>query len=134
MPGLDPKVMCHELNIKEGFKSVKQKLKHQGPERNAGATTEVKKLLEACFIEECRYSEWLANVVLIKKLSGAWRMCVDFTNQNKACPKDNHPLPKIDGLVDSTAGHTLLSKSSTNQGGSYGTKTTSIRNPILTLF
>ena len=54
------------------------------------------------------YLEWLANVVLVKKVNGKWRMCVDFTDLNKACPKDSFPLPRIDLLVDSTAGHKLL--------------------------
>ena len=54
------------------------------------------------------YPDWLANVVLVKKANGKWRMCVDFTNLNKACPKDSFPLPKIDQLVNSTAGHKLL--------------------------
>ena len=60
------------------------------------------------FIQEVYYPEWLANVVLVKKANGNWRMCVDFTGLNKACPKDNFPLPRIDQLVDSTAGHKLL--------------------------
>ena len=54
------------------------------------------------------YPEWLANVILVKKENGKWRMCVDFTNLNKACPKDSFPLPRIDQLVDSTAEHKLL--------------------------
>ncbi|XP_010694054.2 uncharacterized protein LOC104906923 [Beta vulgaris subsp. vulgaris] len=116
MSGLDPKIMCHELNIKEGYKPVKQKLRHQGPKRCKAAAVEVKKLLEAGFIEECQYSEWLANVVLVKKPSRAWRMCVDFTDLNKACRKYNHPLPKINRLVDSTAGHALLSFMDANAG------------------
>ena len=65
--------------------------------------------MKAGFIKEFKYSDWLANVVLVKKPSGKWRMCVDFTDLNKACPKDDYPLPKIDKLVDSTAGHDLLS-------------------------
>jgi hypothetical protein len=55
------------------------------------------------------YPEWLANVVLVKKSNGKWRMCVDFTDLNKACPKDSFPLPRIDLLVDSTFGHELFS-------------------------
>ena len=51
----------------------------------------------------------MANVVMVKKASGKWRMCVDFTDLNKACPKDNYPLPLVDVLVDSTAQHQLLS-------------------------
>ena len=62
----------------------------------------------AGFIREVYYPNWLANVVLVKKANGKWRMCVDFTDLNKACPKDNFPLPRIDQLVDSTAGHKLL--------------------------
>ena len=54
------------------------------------------------------YPEWLANVVQAKKASGKWRMCVDFTNLNKACPKDSFPLPRIDQLMDSTVEHKLL--------------------------
>ena len=70
---------------------------------------EVRKLLEAGFIREVYYPDWLANVVMMRKHSGKWRMCVDFTDLNKACPKDSYPLPRIDTLVDSTARHELLS-------------------------
>ena len=66
-------------------------------------TEEMKKLLEARFIREVKHPEWVANVVLVKKASGKYRMCVDYTNLNKACPKDSYPLPTIDQLVDSTA-------------------------------
>ena len=47
--------------------------------------------------------------MIVKKANGKWRMCVDFTDLNKACPKDSYPLPRIDQLVDSTADHQLLS-------------------------
>ena len=65
-------------------------------------------MLTAGFIREVYYSEWLANVVLVKKANGKLRMCVDFTDLNKACPKDSFPLPRIDQLVDFTTGHKLL--------------------------
>ena len=61
------------------------------------------------FIREVYYLGWLTNVVMVKKANGKWRMCVDFTDLNKACLKDNYPLPRIDQLVNSTAGHQLLS-------------------------
>jgi hypothetical protein len=66
------------------------------------------KLLQAEFIREVDYPEWLANVVLVRKITRKWRMCVDFTDLNRACPKDSFPLPQIDLLVDSTSGHELL--------------------------
>lgn len=65
--------------------------------------------MEAGFIEPCDYPEWLVNVVMVKKANGQWRMCVDFTDLNKACPKDCYPLPRIDQRVDSTSGHAMLS-------------------------
>ena len=68
----------------------------------------MEKLLEAGFIREVFYPEWLANVVMVKKNNDKWRMCVDFIDLNKACPKDSFPLPRIDQLVDSTVGHKLL--------------------------
>ena len=61
------------------------------------------------FVREVFYLDWLANVMMVKKANGKWRRCVDFTNLNKACQNDSFPLPKIDQLVDSTAGHKLLS-------------------------
>ncbi|VVA32604.1 PREDICTED: Transposon, partial [Prunus dulcis] len=71
---------------------------------------EIDKLLVVSFIEEVSYAEWLANVVLVaKKDKGLWRVCVDYTDLNNACPKDNFPLPRIDQLVDSTSLNQLLS-------------------------
>ena len=63
----------------------------------------------AKFIREVYYLDWLANMVMVKKANGKWRMCVNFIDLNKACPKDSYPLPRIDQLVDLIAGHKLLS-------------------------
>ena len=79
------------------------------PERDRAITEEIRKLQEASFIREVYYLDRLANVVMVKKASGKWRMCVDFIDLNKACPKDNYPLPRVDVLVDSIAKHQLLS-------------------------
>ena len=79
------------------------------PERDQAITEEVRKLQEASFIREVYYPDWLANVVIVKKVNGKWRMCVDFTDLNKACSKDSYPLPRVDVLVDLTARHQLLS-------------------------
>jgi hypothetical protein len=73
-----------------------------------GARNEVKRLLSAGFIREVKYPEWLANTVMVKKASGKWRMCIDFTDLNKACPKDEFPLPRIDSLVDAAASSELM--------------------------
>ena len=78
-------------------------------ERDKAIVKEVRKLLVAGFIREVYYPDWLANVVMVKKSNGKWMMCVDFMDLNRACPKDNYPLLRIDTLVDSTARHELLS-------------------------
>ena len=70
---------------------------------------ETQKLLNADHIREIQYPEWLANVVLVKKANGKWRMCIDLTDLNKACPKDSYLLPSIDSLVNSASGCLLLS-------------------------
>ena len=56
----------------------------------------MEKLLTTRFIREIYYPKWLANVGMVKKSNGKWRMCVDFTDLNNACPKDSFPLPRID--------------------------------------
>jgi len=63
---------------------------------------ETQKLLDASHIRKIQYLKWVANVVLVKKANGKWRMCVDFVNLNKACPKDSYPLSSVDSLVDNS--------------------------------
>ncbi|KAL0448047.1 UNVERIFIED_CONTAM: Retrovirus-related Pol polyprotein from transposon opus [Sesamum latifolium] len=72
--------------------------------------------MEAGYVSEVQYTDWLANVVAIPKASGKWRMCMDFTDLNKVCPKDPYPLPRIDLLVDSTARYELFSMMDAYQG------------------
>lgn len=62
-------------------------------ERDRAIAEEVGKLQEAGFIREVYYPDWLANMMMVKKGNEKWRMCVDFMDLNKACPKDNYPLP-----------------------------------------
>ena len=66
------------------------------PDRSHFLCSEVNKLVAAGIMREVRYQTWVANPVLVKKVDGSWRMCVDFKDINKACPKDNYPLPEID--------------------------------------
>ena len=70
---------------------------------------EVSRLLAVNFIKEAQFATWLANVVMVPKPNQKWRMCVEFTDLNKACPKDCYPLPRIDALIDATSGFKLLS-------------------------
>ncbi|KAL8108705.1 hypothetical protein AgCh_008657 [Apium graveolens] len=109
MPGIDPGLITHKLNVDPSRKTVKQKKRNFAPERQEAIKQEVEKLLEAGFIEEIQFPEWLANPVMVKKANGKWRMCIDFTDLNDACPKDCFPLPRIDTLIDATAGHEMLS-------------------------
>ena len=109
MRGIDPAVITHRLNTSPFFKPVKQKWRSFTPERQKAINEEVDKLLQEGAIREVEYLEWLANVVLVKKANGKWRLCIDFTDINKACPKDSFPFPRIDLIMDATAGHELLS-------------------------
>jgi len=88
---------------------VRQRRRKFNEERRLVVKEETQKLFSAEHIREIQYPEWLANVVIVKKANGKWRMCVDFTDLNKACPKDSYPLPNIDALVDNASGCKMLS-------------------------
>ena len=109
MPGIDPSVITHRLNVYPSSKPVRQKKRVFALERDNAIKEDVQKLTTAQFIWEVYYPDWLTNVVMVKKANGKWRMCVDFTDLNKTCPKDSYPLPCINQLVYSTVGHQLLS-------------------------
>ena len=90
------------------MKPRKQKLRKMSEERAEAAKAEVQRLLDG-IIRPVQYPEWLANVVMVRKKNGKWRMCVDFTDLNKCCPKDPYLLPRIDKLVDIAAGCEVMS-------------------------
>nr|XP_017225259.1 PREDICTED: uncharacterized protein LOC108201488 [Daucus carota subsp. sativus] len=106
-PGSDGKIL--KIGSKLGPEGARQKRRPISGERAEALQKEVDRLLKAGLGKETFYPKWLANPVLVKKPNGKWRTCIDFTDLNKACPKDSFPLPRIDQLVDSTAGHALLS-------------------------
>ena len=108
IPGISPKVIQHKLNVNPERKPVQQRRRAFDLERDQAVTEEVTKLLTTSFIREVYYPDWLTNVVLVKKANEKWRMWMDFTDLNKACPKDSFPLLRIDQLVDSITGHKLL--------------------------
>ena len=85
------------------MRPVKQRVRRQPTEKQAFIVQETRKLEAAGVIREVRYPEWLANPVVVPKKGGKERMCVDFTNLNKACPQDPFPPPRIDQIIDSTA-------------------------------
>lgn len=99
--------MVYRLVMDPAHQPVKQKKRSFTPEQQK-AIIEVDKLTSAGFIREINYPDWLANVVLVKKANGKWRMYIDFTDLNKTYLKDNYPPPGIDKLVDATTSHELL--------------------------
>ncbi|KAD6796232.1 hypothetical protein E3N88_07128 [Mikania micrantha] len=108
MTGISSDVITHKLGIDRNIKPVHQKRRKFAPERNLIIEEEVEKLLKTKMIREVKFPKWLANVVVVQKKNGKWRVCVDYTDLNKACPKDPFPLPHIDFMVDATAGHEIL--------------------------
>uniref|UniRef100_A0A2N9H4E1 Uncharacterized protein n=1 Tax=Fagus sylvatica TaxID=28930 RepID=A0A2N9H4E1_FAGSY len=109
MPGIDPGLVAHSLNVEPGTRPVVQPMRTFHTEVEAQITQEVKKLLAAGFIKPIQHPRWLSNIVPVKKKNGQIRCCVDFRNLNKACPKDEFPLPNMDLLIDSAAGHAMFS-------------------------
>jgi hypothetical protein len=107
--GVYRSIIEHALNVDPSTRSRKQKLRKMFEDKVEGAKAEVKRLLNAEVIREVAYPEWLANKVMVKKSNGKWRMCIDFIDFNKACLKDEFPLPRIDSLVDTTATSELMS-------------------------
>jgi hypothetical protein len=85
------KVIEHILDVDPTFKPIKQKERRYTLERHKTIRVEVNKILEAGFIRPVDYPSWLANPILIEKPDGSWRMCIDYTSLNKACPKDEYP-------------------------------------------
>ncbi|GKC94925.1 reverse transcriptase domain-containing protein [Tanacetum coccineum] len=104
MTGIPRHIAEHRLNVREGCQPVRQKKRGQAAERNIAINDEVSKLVAAGIMREVHYHDWLSNPVMVKKSDNSWRMCVDFKDLNKACPKDGYPLPEIDWKVESLCG------------------------------
>jgi hypothetical protein len=109
MPGIPRDVAKHSLDIRAGARPVKQHLRRFNEEKHWAIGEEVHKLMAAGFIKEVFHPEWLASPMLVKKKGEKWRMCVDYTGLNKACPKVPYPLPRINQIVESIAGCETLS-------------------------
>jgi hypothetical protein len=107
--GVNRDIIEHSLNVDLAFRPRKQRLRKMSNDKAKGARNEVKRLLSVGVIREVTYLEWLANTVMVKKANGKWRMCIDFIDLNKACPKDEFPLLRLDSLVDAAATLELMS-------------------------
>ena len=103
--GVDPEFICHHLKVNSLITPRKQSPRCPSKEHAEAMQEEATKLKQAEAIKEVFYPKWLANTVVVKKKSGKWRVCVDFTDLNRAYPKDPFPMPKIDQLMDATIGY-----------------------------
>lgn len=108
MPGIDPAVSCHELNVDTIYKPIKQKRRKLGLERVEAVNDKAQQVTAIRFISEVRYPDWLAKPVVIKKNIGNWRVCVYFTDLNKVFPKDSFLLPRIDQVAEAIAENKLM--------------------------
>ena len=108
MLGLDLGLVVHTLNVDQKAKPVAQPAKIFHTEIEWKIIKEVQKLLAAGFIKPIQHPRWLSNIVPVKKKNDQIRCCVDFKNLNKACPKDEFPLPNMDLLIDFAAGSTMF--------------------------
>ena len=106
---INPIHASHKLNVIPSTRLLRQKVRRFHPDRHQAIQAEVDNLLKEGFIGEIKYQKWLANVVVVPKKDSKWIVCVDYTYLIQACPKDSFPLPRIDQIVDTSAGHGMLS-------------------------
>ena len=109
VPRVEPTFITHRLNVNPSITPKKQKPRRWAKPHVEAVKVEVKKLKQAGAIKEVFFPEWLSNTVVVKSKNGKWRVCVDFTDLNRVCPKDSFPVPKIDQFVDATIEHQRMS-------------------------
>ena len=109
MPGLDPEIVAHTLNVDPEAKPIAQPTRIFHTEIEGQIVKEVQKLLAVGFIKPIQHLRWLSNIVPVKKKNGQIRCCVDFRNLNRVCSKDEFPLPNIDLLIDFVVGSAMFS-------------------------
>ena len=114
--GVDPNFTYHHLNVNSSITPRKQPPRSSSKEHSDAVKEKVVKLKCARAIKEMFYLEWLANTVVVKKKNKKWRVCVDFTDLNKACPKDPFSIARIDQSVDAMVGHPWMSFLNAFQG------------------
>jgi len=104
MPGPDPQVAMHRLNVNLDVRPVKQRRRRFRPEIMETIQSKVKMLKDFSFIREEQHSDWVANIILVTKKNGKIRVCIDFHDLNEACSKDEFSLPIMDVMIDNTCG------------------------------
>jgi hypothetical protein len=109
LQGVNRDIIENTLETDEKIPSKKQKLRKMSEEKVKAVEAEVQRLQDTKVIREVLYPLWLANTVPVKKKNGKWRICVDFTDLNKACKKDDFPLERVDKIVDDAANSEMLS-------------------------
>ena len=97
------------MPIKPRYQSFQQGARRCNPKVLPDIKAEITRLIEAKFIRQCRYDEWISNVVLVYKKNGKLRVCIDFRNLNKVTPMDGYPMPVADMLVDAATTHKVIS-------------------------
>lgn len=105
--GINKNLIEHKLNVDPNAYPVKQKLRPLRADKKQASNSEFEKLEKGGFIKEIKYPKRLSNIIMIRKAIGWWRMCIDYTNLHRACPKDSYPLPPIE-LVNKSVGCKLL--------------------------
>ena len=109
MLGLDIDLIMHHLSISPDVKPVQQKLRKMHPHVALLVKAELEKLLSADFIRAIDYAEWISKIVTISKHEKSIQVCIDFRDLNKACPKDEFPLPNMDMIMDMTVSYEMYS-------------------------
>ncbi|XP_026439180.1 uncharacterized protein LOC113337811 [Papaver somniferum] len=109
MPGIDPSVACHRLDIKKNVRTFKQRIRKIATTYHPQIKAELQKMLEAGIIRPAKYPEWIANMVVVPNKNKGISICIDFSDLNKACPKDSFSLPDIPQMVESASGNGRLS-------------------------
>ena len=92
------------IELKEGARAVRQRLRRMGQEQMIALKEEVDKLLKAGFIDPVKTTEWVSPTIVTPKKDGRWRFCVDLKPLNAATKKYPYTLPFIDQILDSIAG------------------------------
>jgi len=93
-----------EIRTYPDAKSARQKIHVVKPRKEVAIKVEVNKFIKASFINPIQLTEWVSNLVLFNKNQGTIRVCMDFSDMNKACSKDNFLTPFIDHIIDECAG------------------------------